>query len=161
MITPLLTQLTYEGLVDELIGIKNCRPISLLLYCGGEPEYLNEAHVELPLSLLSPPTAGPTTAASTSAPATSVATPIPVVAVKKDSKKKHHLTTATDPLFGELRDLNFSSVGKKLNRVAHRLDEDYKVKFLSIAFNKVANAIVGRQIYKQRPWPNYGISLGS
>ena len=32
MITPLLTQLTYEGLVDELIGIKNCGPISLLLY---------------------------------------------------------------------------------------------------------------------------------
>ena len=24
LITPLLTQLTYEGLVDELIGIKNC-----------------------------------------------------------------------------------------------------------------------------------------
>ncbi len=24
MISPLLTQLTYEGLVDELIGIKNC-----------------------------------------------------------------------------------------------------------------------------------------
>lgn len=24
MITPLLTQLTYEGLVDELVGIKNC-----------------------------------------------------------------------------------------------------------------------------------------
>ncbi len=25
MITPFLTQLTYEGLVDELIGIKNCK----------------------------------------------------------------------------------------------------------------------------------------
>lgn len=25
MITPLLTQLTYEGLIDEVIGIKNCR----------------------------------------------------------------------------------------------------------------------------------------
>ena len=25
MITPLLTQLTYEGLVDELVGIKNCK----------------------------------------------------------------------------------------------------------------------------------------
>jgi hypothetical protein len=25
MITPLLTQLTYEGLVDELFGIKNCK----------------------------------------------------------------------------------------------------------------------------------------
>ena len=24
MITPLLTQLTYHGLIDELIGIKNC-----------------------------------------------------------------------------------------------------------------------------------------
>src|ERR1700722_4262031 len=24
MITPLLTQLTYEGLIDEVIGIKNC-----------------------------------------------------------------------------------------------------------------------------------------
>lgn len=117
--------------------------------------------MELPLSLLTPPTAGPTTAASTSTPATSAATPIPVVAVKKDSKKKHHLTTATDPLFAELRDLNFSSVGKKLNRVARRLDEDYKVKILFIAFNKVANVIDGRQIYKRRPLPNYGISLGS
>lgn len=25
MITPLLTQLTYEGLIDEVIGIRNCR----------------------------------------------------------------------------------------------------------------------------------------
>lgn len=25
MVTPLLTQLTYEGLIDELIGIKSCR----------------------------------------------------------------------------------------------------------------------------------------
>ena len=25
MVSPLLTQLTYEGLVDELIGIKNCK----------------------------------------------------------------------------------------------------------------------------------------
>ena len=24
MITPLLTQLTYEGLIDEVMGIKNC-----------------------------------------------------------------------------------------------------------------------------------------
>ncbi|PPQ77028.1 hypothetical protein CVT25_014845 [Psilocybe cyanescens] len=106
MITPLLTQLTYEGLVDELIGIKN-------------------SHVELPLSLLSPQAAGATNAptASTSTPS---AAAIPVVTVKKDAKKKHHLTTATDPLFAELRDLNFSAVGKKLNQVARRLNEDYK-----------------------------------
>ena len=28
MITPLLTQLTYEGLIDETLGIKNCKSIS-------------------------------------------------------------------------------------------------------------------------------------
>lgn len=26
MVTPLLTQLTYEGLIDETIGIHNCKP---------------------------------------------------------------------------------------------------------------------------------------
>ncbi|KAF4611920.1 hypothetical protein D9613_004185 [Agrocybe pediades] len=118
MITPLLTQLTYEGLVDEFIGIKNCYPHPII------------AHVELPLSLLSPPTAPNANAnaagSSTSPPSAAAGTSLPVVAVKKDAKKKHHLTTATDPLYAELRDLNFSSVGRKLNKVARRLDEDYK-----------------------------------
>ena len=30
-------------------------------------------------------------------------------------------------MFSELRDLNFASVGKRLNKAARRLDEDYKV----------------------------------
>lgn len=123
MITPLLTQLTYEGLVDELVGIKNC------MYClfPGLADSLNYiiAHVELPLSLLQPPTpANANTSASTS---TSPPNAIPVVSMKKETKKKHHLTTATDPLYAELRDLNFSSVGKTLSKVAHRLDAEYKV----------------------------------
>ncbi|KAJ7292810.1 Sec1-like protein, partial [Mycena rebaudengoi] len=100
MITPLLTQLTYEGLTDELIGIKN-------------------SHVELPVSLLTPPAP-----VGTSAPAAQTSA---AASLKKvEPKKKHHLTTSTDPLFGELRDLNFSSVGKRLNKVARRLEEDYK-----------------------------------
>ncbi|KAF9469737.1 ATP binding protein [Collybia nuda] len=109
MITPLLTQLTYEGLIDELIGIKN-------------------SHVELPMSLLSPPAPA---AVATSAPGPSTSPPTSTVPLKKDSTKKYHLTTATDPLFSELRDLNFSSVGKQLNRVAHRLDENYKTNLQS------------------------------
>lgn len=32
MITPLLTQLTYEGLIDELIGMKNC----MCCTCGSD-----------------------------------------------------------------------------------------------------------------------------
>ncbi|KAL1669096.1 Sec1-like protein [Schizophyllum commune] len=103
MITPLLTQLTYEGLIDEVMGIKN-------------------SHVELPASLVSPPpppgqpAAGPSTAP-----------PPPTATLKKENKKKYLLSSA-DPLFGELRDLNFSSVGRKLNKVARRLDEDIKAR---------------------------------
>ncbi|KAL0582013.1 Vacuolar protein-sorting-associated protein 33 [Marasmius crinis-equi] len=103
MITPLLTQLTYEGLIDEFLGIKN-------------------SHVELPASLISPPQQPNQGAPSTSA-AAAPPTPNPL---RKEAKKKFHLTS-TDTLFADLRDLNFSSVGKRLNQVAHRIDEDYKV----------------------------------
>lgn len=48
-------------------------------------------------------------------------------ALMKEKKRKHHLTTATDPLLAELQDLNFSAVGRRLNQTARRLDEDYKV----------------------------------
>ena len=95
--------------------------------------------MELPLSLLSPPAVGTSNAASTSNTATQPANTIPVVTVKKENKKKHHLTTVTDPLFSELRDINFSSIGKKLNKVARRLDEDYKVSHLTLTCDLVTN----------------------
>ncbi|KAH9837352.1 Sec1-like protein, partial [Rhodofomes roseus] len=105
MITPLLTQLTYEGLIDECFDIKN-------------------SHVEVPASLLAaPPAPGQPNAASSSTPPN----PAPTLA-KEKQKKKHHLTAATDPLLTELRDLNFAHVGRKLNQVARRLDEDYKLR---------------------------------
>ncbi|KAL6304888.1 Sec1-like protein [Sparassis latifolia] len=107
MITPLLTQLTYEGLIDELIGIKN-------------------SHVELPASLLTPPSA-PNPVEPSASTSTQASTPS-APSLLKEKKKKHHLTTSTDPLLAELMDLNFSSVGRKLNQVAHRLDEDYKLR---------------------------------
>ncbi|KAF9245690.1 Sec1-like protein [Melanogaster broomeanus] len=105
MITPLLTQLTYQGLVDELIGIKN-------------------SQVELPLSLLNPPSAPNPANVGTSPSSTSAA----ITPVTNEKTKKHLLSAATDPLFAELQDLNFSSVGKRLSRIAHRLDEDYKAR---------------------------------
>jgi hypothetical protein len=46
---------------------------------------------------------------------------------KVDPKKKHHLTASTDPLYAELRDLNFAAVGKKLNQVARKLEAIQKV----------------------------------
>ena len=51
----------------------------------------------------------------------------PVTILSKEAKKKYHLNASTDMLLSELRDLNFSSVGRRLNRTARRLEEDYKV----------------------------------
>ena len=77
---------------------------------------------------MSPPTGPnqPDAPAAAGAASTSTA-PSAAGALTKEKKKKHHLNSATDPLLAELRDLNFSAVGKKLNQVARRLDEDYKV----------------------------------
>ncbi|KAF8517245.1 Sec1-like protein [Hysterangium stoloniferum] len=106
LLTPLLTQLTYEGLVDEMLGIKN-------------------TNVEVPASLLAPPTnpdPGATASSSPSAGASATGLSKEV----KEKKKKHPLTAGTDPLLRELRDLNFAHVGRKLSKIARRLEEDYK-----------------------------------
>jgi hypothetical protein len=86
------------------------------------------AHVELPASLLIPPSA-PNPSNSKSAAPSGSASVTPLI---NEKTKKHHLSTTTDPIFAELRDLNFSSIGKKLSRVAHRLNEDYNVCTASI-----------------------------
>jgi hypothetical protein len=104
MITPLLTQLTYEGLIDEIVHIKN-------------------SHIEVPASLLNAPS-NPNQAASGSG--STSAAPAPVLV--QDKKRKHHLSASTDPIFSELQDLNFASVGKRLNKAARRLDEDYRAR---------------------------------
>lgn len=41
-------------------------------------------------------------------------------------KRKHLLSSSTDPLFADLRDQNFAVVGSVLNRTARRLNEDYE-----------------------------------
>ncbi|KZO91497.1 Sec1-like protein [Calocera viscosa TUFC12733] len=98
MLTPMCTQLTYQGLIDELMGIKN-------------------SYVEVDATLLSaapqpmggqPPTA-PALGGST-----------------QPKTKKHLLQASTDAVFSELRDQNFSVVAGHLNRLARRLTEDYE-----------------------------------
>lgn len=127
MVTPLCTQLTYEGLVDEIVGIKN-------------------AAVELDASITNP--APPTPSSSTAAH---------FGAQQPPKKKKHLLSTlnsanaagaatsmgmsasgsgqgsqqepqppGADPLFGDLRDRNFAVVGNILNRTAKRINADYE-----------------------------------
>lgn len=80
------------------------------------------AHVEVPASLLSPPNVQNPPAPNSSTPS--------AANLVRETKKKYHLNASSDPVFTELRDLNFSAVGKVLNRTARRLDEDYKVRFV-------------------------------
>jgi len=124
MITPMLTQLTYEGLIDEHLSIKNCMISFNYTLTRRCIDQMLPAHVLLPAILVTPPAPGPGPGpASTS---TSTLSTIPVQAEKK---KKYQLSSSSDPLFGELRDLNFAVIGSKLSSVAHRLDNDYQVRF--------------------------------
>ncbi|KAL1963117.1 hypothetical protein VTN77DRAFT_8660 [Rasamsonia byssochlamydoides] len=94
--TPLLTQLTYEGLIDEFVGIKN-----------------NQADVD---SSIVGPAAQPPAQASSSASQP---------AAKQGLKRKIQLDSS-DQLFSHLRDANFAIVGDILNKVARRLESDYE-----------------------------------
>jgi hypothetical protein len=130
MITPMLTQLTYEGLIDEFLSIKNCMISLIYILIRCRVNLMLPAHVLLPSTLVTPPAPGPAPGqASTSAPAL-VTTP-----VQAEKKKKYQLSSSSDPLFSELRDLNFAVIGTKLNSIAHRLDSDYQVHLMGFQFS--------------------------
>jgi hypothetical protein len=93
--TPLLTQLTYEGLIDEVVGIQN-----------------NQAEVDSSIVGAAPQTA-PQASAKT------VGSSVP------QSKTRKILLDSSDKLFVQLRDTNFAIVGSLLNKVARRLQTDY------------------------------------
>ncbi|KAG0032734.1 hypothetical protein BGZ82_006435 [Podila clonocystis] len=100
MVTPLCTQLTYEGLIDEIFHIKN-------------------SFVEVDASLANPASANTGAGASAAAASTAASTAAP-------GKKKKVPLNGGDKLFGELRDLNFAVVGGLLNKVAKRINADYE-----------------------------------
>ncbi|WWD20164.1 hypothetical protein CI109_104640 [Kwoniella shandongensis] len=95
-VTPMCTQLTYEGMLDEFIGINN-------------------SHIEIDLALIDPSQAPPAPSPSTSGLAST-----PIV-----KKRKHHLSSQKDKLFMDIRDLNFAVVGMRLSKLARRLEGDY------------------------------------
>ncbi|KAL4898004.1 Sec1-like protein [Aspergillus ambiguus] len=94
--TPLLTQLTYEGLIDETVGIKH-----------------NQADVDTAI-------VGPT-----SVPQAQESSKAPQQTSKQGQKRKIQLDSS-DQLFSQLRDANFAIVGDILNKVARRLESDYE-----------------------------------
>ena len=98
--TPLLTQLTYEGLIDELVGIQ-----------------YNQADVDSSIVGGTQGAIPSQSSSSASAPQTS-----------RQSLKRKIQLDATDTLYAQLRGANFSVVGPMLNKVARRLESDYEAK---------------------------------
>ena len=99
MLTPLLTQLTYEGLIDEMIGIQH-----------------NQTEVDSSIvgSISVPPQASVTSSNA------------PVLARSSHSLTRKVPLDSSDKLYEQLRDANFAIVGGLLNRVARRLESDYE-----------------------------------
>lgn len=144
IITPLLTQLTYEGLLDEFFGIQNCtsmeyyhavffptlsHPNSSDVTCRFLTRArVTPAHVKIDASLLTnqpPPAGGASTASASPAPA-AAGPSSSTSALPAGQKRKYHLKS-TDSLYSRIRDSNFSVVGPKISKEILRLDSEYKV----------------------------------
>lgn len=116
--TSLLTQLTYEGLIDEAVGIKH-----------------NQADVD---TTVVGPTAAPQAQESSKAPQQT----------SKQGQKRKVQLDASDPLFSQLRDANFAIVGDILNKVARRLENDYETRHTAkstVELREFVNKLPGYQ----------------
>ncbi|KAK8874959.1 Sec1-like protein [Apiospora arundinis] len=101
MVTPLLKQLTYEGLIDEVFKIQN-----------------NQTDVDS--TIVGAVAQQPSSSTSTTPPA---AAPV--------SRKRKIQLDSSDKLYDGLRDTNFAIVGVLLHKVARRLQSDYDSRHTS------------------------------
>lgn len=95
--TPLMTQLTYEGLIDEVFGVRH-----------------NQTEVDTSIVGAAPQAQKPQGAAAAAGNSTQAAT------------KRRIQLDSSDKLYPQLRDCNFAVVGPLLNRTARRLQADYE-----------------------------------
>ncbi len=108
-LTPLLTQLTYEGLVDELFGIQQ-----------------NQAEVDASIVGSAP---GPSSTQSSVATTASSQGPPPPRSAH-GQKRKIQLDSS-DKLFDQIRDTNFATVGSQLNKIARRLESEIESRHVA------------------------------
>lgn len=109
VITPLCTELTYEGLVDEVLNIRHgFVELDASLVTPNQQQQQQQQASPPVSTTLKPTSTNPTTAG-------------------QPSKKKKQVLNSSDKLFAELRDQNFTVVGGMLNKLAKRINEDYAV----------------------------------
>ncbi|OAP63522.1 hypothetical protein AYL99_02749 [Fonsecaea erecta] len=111
--TALLTQLTYEGLIDELIGIKH-----------------NRAEVDSAVVGAAPQQRVQTSSSSTSPPP----------AVRQGLKRRIQLDSS-DSLYEQLRSSNFALIGPHLNKIARRLESDYEGRHSARGINELRDFV--------------------
>ncbi|KIW23236.1 hypothetical protein, variant [Cladophialophora immunda] len=109
----LLTQLTYEGLIDELVGIKH-----------------NRAEVDSAVVGAAPQQRSQTGSSSTSPPP----------AVRQGLKRRIQLDSS-DSLFEQLRSSNFALIGPHLNKIARRLESDYEGRHTARGINELRDFV--------------------
>lgn len=141
-LTPMLTQLTYEGLIEEFYGITE------------------SGQVELPSNIVSPSSQNTTTGGSGSS--TNNNTPNNISTTNNNNNSNNSAHDHTDPtlgvsveskkvilggendhLFDTIRDANFSTVGHTLNKVARQLQSDYESRHEAKTVNQI-KAFVGK-----------------
>lgn len=96
--TVFLTQLTYEGLIDDLIGIKH-----------------NQAEIDSSIAGGAPQPRHQSTSSSTSPPPTA-----------RQSMKRKVKLDSSDTLYAQIRSSNFATIGPTLNKIARRLESDFE-----------------------------------
>jgi hypothetical protein len=125
LVSPLISPLTYEGLINELIGIENGRVKLDASIIGDEKE--------LPQQLQQPK--GSNSTSSSAAPPRAPGEKVPVI-----------LNNA-DPIFAEVRDLSIERLGAVLQEKAIRVKESYS----SFRENKDASIVELHDFVKKIP----------
>lgn len=123
--TLLLTQLTYEGLIEEIVGIQH-----------------NQAEVDSSITGTAPQT-------STQQPQSSTSTNTPPPSTTRQSLKTKVKLDSSDSLYSQLRSTNFAVVGSLLNKVARRLESDYEVRHSARTTTELGDFVKKLPVYQQ------------
>jgi len=97
LITPLLTQLTYEGLIDEVMGLKN-------------------TYVDLDPAMVGAENGPP-------------------------GRKRPHPLNSNDPLYTDIRDLNFAVLNSILKEKAKSLQDNYDARHQAHTVNQIKDFV--------------------
>ncbi|KTW30756.1 hypothetical protein T552_00468 [Pneumocystis carinii B80] len=110
-ITPLMTQLTYEGLIDEIYGIKNSyAEVSATLFSDLNIQNSNNVSVSSGIT-------------------------------DESFKRKKILLNSSDKIFNAIRDNNFATISSHLNKIAKQLFNDYEGRYQAKTVSQIRDFV--------------------